>query len=105
MNQLEPHAAQPATEIAAQTVTRMVMAIRRVMETGAGDWPAGLASHTGAERDGGFLVFEIWRSQADQERFMEDRLAPALQASGVEAPPSRAEWVGLQAHHEHPEEG
>jgi hypothetical protein len=75
------------------------------MESGTGNWPQGLASHTGAERDGGFVVFEIWRSKADQERFMEERLGAALQASGVDAPPSRVEWLDLVAHHEHPEQG
>lgn len=74
------------------------------METGEGDWPEGLVSHTGAARDGGFVVFEIWRSQADQERFMEQRLAPALQAGGATSPPSRVEWLDLTAHHEHPEQ-
>lgn len=74
------------------------------MESGEGNWPEGLVSHTGAEREGGFLVFEVWRSKADQERFMEERLAPALDAGGVAAPPSRAEWLGLAAHHERPEQ-
>ncbi|MGD9736386.1 MAG: hypothetical protein AB7V58_12405 [Solirubrobacterales bacterium] len=74
------------------------------MDSGTGDWPAGLTSHTGARREGGFVVFEIWRSQADQERFMEERLGPALQAGGATAPPSRVEWLDLQAHHEHPEQ-
>lgn len=75
------------------------------METGEGNWPEGLVSHTGAAKDSGFVVFEIWRSKADQERFMEERLAAALQAGGVEAPPSRIEWLGLAASHHHPEQG
>lgn len=74
------------------------------MATGEGNWPEGLVSHTGAERDGGFVVFEVWRSKADQERFMEERLAAALQAGGVDAPPVRLEWLGLAAHHERPEQ-
>jgi hypothetical protein len=74
------------------------------METGAGDWPEGLLTHIGAAREGGFVVFEVWRSQADQERFMEGRLAAALAAGGVEGPPSRVEWLQLAAHHEHPEQ-
>jgi hypothetical protein len=74
------------------------------METGEGDWPEGLVSHIGAARDGGFVVFEAWRSKADQERFMEERLAAALRAGGVDAPPSRVEWLELTAHHEHPEQ-
>lgn len=74
------------------------------METGAGDWPEGLVSHTAAARDGGFVIFELWRSQADQERFMEGRLAAALAAGGVDSPPSRAEWLQPAAHHERPEQ-
>ena len=89
----------------AATYARVNEALGIDMENGAGDWPSGLASHTGAEREGGFVVFEIWRTKADQERFMEQRLGAALQASGVEAPPSRVEWLDLKAHHEHPEQG
>lgn len=69
------------------------------MGSGEGDWPAGLISHTGAGKDGGWVVFEVWRSQADQERFMAERLGPALQAGGVTSPPSRVEWLALAAHH------
>lgn len=75
------------------------------METGEGEWPAGLVTHVGAAREGGFVVYEVWRSKGDQERFMEERLAPALQAGGVEGPPSRAEWLDLTASHYHPEQG
>ena len=75
------------------------------MQTGEGDWPEGLVSHIGAAREGGFVVFEVWRSQADQERFMAERLGAALQAGGVAAPPSRVEWLDLTAHHDHPEQG
>jgi len=67
--------------------------------TGEGDWPDGLISHVGAGKDGGLVVFEIWRSQADQEAFMAERLGPALAAGGVDSPPSRVEWLALAAHH------
>ena len=75
------------------------------MASGEGDWPDGLVSHAGAAKDGGFLVFEVWRSKADQERFMEERLGAALQAGGAEAPPSRLEWLDLTASHNRPEQG
>jgi len=75
------------------------------METGEGDWHEGLVNHVGAAKDGGFVVFEIWRSKADEERFMEERLGAALQAGGVDAPPSRVEWLDLAASHYHPEQG
>jgi hypothetical protein len=69
------------------------------MQSGEGDWPEGLLLHTASEKDGGFVVYEIWASQADQERFMEERLAKALQEGGVEGPPARAEWFDLKSHH------
>jgi hypothetical protein len=69
------------------------------MRTGEGDWPAGLISHTGAAKPGGWVVFEVWSSRGDQERFMAERLGPALQVGGVDGPPSRAEWLDLAAHH------
>lgn len=70
------------------------------MGSGDGSWPEGLISHTGAGKDGGWVVFEVWRSQADQERFMTERLGPALQAGGVDSPPTRVEWLALAAHHD-----
>ncbi len=69
------------------------------MASGEGNWPAGLISHTGGAKPGGWVVFEVWSSKADQERFMEERLARALQEGGVEGPPSRMEWLDLSAHH------
>ena len=69
------------------------------MQSGSGDWPAGLQTHSAATKDGGMVIYEVWASQADQERFMEERLGRALEESGIEGPPSRMEWLGLQAHH------
>lgn len=89
----------------AETYERVNGELGIEMETGEGNWPAGLVTHSGAATEGGFVVFEIWRSKADQERFMEERLGPALQAGGVEAPPSRIEWLELAASHHHPEQG
>src|ERR1700760_950342 len=48
------------------------------MDSGEGDWPAGLLSHTGGTKEGGLVVFELWSSRADQERFLSERLGPAL---------------------------
>jgi hypothetical protein len=69
------------------------------MQSGAGDWPAGLQVHSAATKDGGMVIYEVWASQADQERFMDERLGRALEEGGIEGPPSRMEWLGLQAHH------
>lgn len=68
------------------------------MQSGTGDWPQGLQTHSAASKDGGFLIYEIWASKADQERFMDERLGRALEEGGVERP-SRMEWLGLAAHH------
>ncbi len=65
---------------------------------GTGDWPAGLLFHAGGGKPGGWVVFEVWESRDDQERFMNERLGRALQESGVTAPPTRVEWLALAAH-------
>ncbi len=64
----------------------------------ASNWPAGLLFHAGGAKAGGWVVFEVWESQAAQERFMAERLGRALQEGGVTAPPTRAEWLNLAAH-------
>ena len=55
------------------------------MDSGAGDWPAGMLAHTGGAKDGGWVVFEVWASQADQEGFMQID-SPALAEAGIEGP-------------------
>ncbi len=72
--------------------------------TGEGDWPEGLISHTGAVGANGFVVFEVWSSRADQERFMAERLGAALAKGGAEGSPSRQEWLEV-AGHQQPGEG
>jgi hypothetical protein len=64
---------------------------------GAGDdgWPEGLIFHSGAGKPGGWLVFEIWESKDAQERFMHERLGPALHSAGLDGPPARVEWLEL----------
>jgi|SRR5690348_10607274 len=69
------------------------------MRSGQGDWPNGLLLHSASAKEGGFVVYEVWASQADQERFMAERLGQALQEGGVEGPPARAEWLALASHH------
>lgn len=69
------------------------------MESGQGDWPAGLLFHAGAIKPGGLVVFEVWESKGDQERFMNERLGQALQEGGIDGPPSRVEWLALAAYH------
>jgi hypothetical protein len=69
------------------------------MDTGAGDWPAGLLFHAGGTKPGGFVVYEVWESKEAQERFMQERLGRALQEGGIAGPPARVEWIELAAHH------
>lgn len=69
------------------------------MASGEGDWPQGLQTHSGGAKPGGWVVYEVWASKSDQERFMEERLGRALQEGGIEGPPRRMEWLDLAAHH------
>jgi hypothetical protein len=64
-------------------------------ETGEGDWPDGLVSHTGASSANGLMVLEVWDSQEAQAAFMESRLGPALGKAGMPEP-SRAEWLSVE---------
>ena len=68
------------------------------MDSGEGDWPAGLHTHVGGAKDNGLLVFEVWVSRADQEHFLADRLGPALAEAGIEGPPTRIEWIEVAGH-------
>jgi hypothetical protein len=62
-------------------------------ETGEGDWPDGLEFHAGGATPNGWAVLEVWASKDSQQQFMDGRLGAALGASGVTAPPTRAEWL------------
>lgn len=63
--------------------------------SGQGDWPEGLLSHAGGAKPGGWVVVEVWRSREAQERFMNERLGPALQEGGITGPPARLQWLEL----------
>jgi hypothetical protein len=70
------------------------------METGEGDWPEGLIHHTaGLTGDGGFVVAELWDSDAHQARFMESRLGPALAEAGLPEPTSVTWFDVISSHH------
>ena len=70
------------------------------MQTGQGDWPAGLLARAAGEADDGtFIVSEVWSSRADHDAFMTSRLGAALAAGGVTTPP-RVRWVPLLAWHQ-----
>ena len=68
-------------------------------ETGEGDWPDGLVTHSaGLNEDGQFVVMEVWDTPEHQARFMEDRLGEALAKGGVTEPPTSVTWIELVAH-------
>ncbi len=67
------------------------------LETGGGA-PDGQLFHAAGAKEGGVVVFEVWRSKDDQARFMEERLGKALNESGVAGPPQRMEWIDLAAY-------
>ena len=61
--------------------------------------PKGMVSHYAGSTPGGWLVFDIWESQADWERFMAERLGSALAAAaGGQAP--KVEPTFVQIHRE-----
>lgn len=68
--------------------------------TGAGDWPAGLLTHSAGRTDNGWTVIEVWESREAQDDFMKSRLGAALQQAGVDRPPARADWTSLHSHHQ-----
>jgi hypothetical protein len=49
-------------------------------------WPDGAISHTAGPTATGWVVTEVWQSKAAQERFMAERLGPALHGAGLPAP-------------------
>jgi hypothetical protein len=69
------------------------------VQTGKGDWPVGMLSHTGAASDDAFVVFELWDSKQSQEDFMHTRLGPALAKVGVPEP-TRVEWFSVEGHYD-----
>jgi hypothetical protein len=56
-----------------------------------GDPPDGLILHCAGDADGAWQIVEVWESEEHNQRFVEDRLAPAIIAVAGEGAPSRAE--------------
>ena len=69
-----------------------------IARDGSGDWPAGLTSHTGAETADGFVVSEVWVDKDAHQKFMAERLGPALGAVGVKAPSQMIEANVINHH-------
>jgi hypothetical protein len=64
---------------------------------GSGAWPDGLISHTAATTERGLIVIEIWESREAQEAEM-PKLGAAIQKTGLQEKPMRANWSKLKAH-------
>ena len=55
--------------------------------------PEGLIVHTAGETDDGFYVYDVWESQDDFERFVNEKLMPAARAiSGGKTPAFKPEF-------------
>ena len=70
------------------------------LDTGTGDWPEGLITHSGGINDAGNLVvMEVWDTPEHQARFMDGRLTEAMARAGVTREPASVTWIELTAHH------
>lgn len=47
--------------------------------------PEGLILHSAGPTEDGWWVYDIWASQADMQRFFDERLAPAMRDLGMPA--------------------
>ncbi len=56
--------------------------------------PPGMLFHSSGPIDGGWGVIDFWESRADFDRFLETRIQPGMEASGVpiQAPPDIKEF-------------
>ncbi len=57
------------------------------------DWPDGLVAHAAGTVEGGMRIVDIWESRDQFDRFSEETIQPAIQATAGEAasqaPPPR----------------
>ena len=71
------------------------------VDTGMGDWPAGLVTYLAGVAEGGRLfVVESWTSREAQAEFMQNRLGAALGRGGITVTP-KVTWATLVGEH-HP---
>ena len=68
-------------------------------ESGEGDWPDGMVSHSAGLNDAGHLVvIEVWDTPEHQATLLEERLGEALAKGGVTGQPSSITWIELVSH-------
>jgi hypothetical protein len=57
------------------------------------DAPAGGIFHVaGPSPSGGWRVLELWESEEDAKRFLQERLKPAWEAVGLSGPPPQPQF-------------
>lgn len=65
----------------------------RVLEIAGPERPAGGIAHVaGPSPNGGWRVIELFESEQDAERFFSQRVRPAFEAVGADAPPPPEIW-------------
>jgi hypothetical protein len=65
------------------------------LEWGEKDLPAGFVSHYAGPTENGWLVFDVWESQEDFERFLQERLGPAMGAATGQMPPIEPQFIPI----------
>lgn len=65
----------------------------RVLEVAGAEVPAGGIAHiAGPSPQGGWRVIEVFETEDDAKRFMSEKVRPAFEAVGAEAPPPPEFW-------------
>ena len=82
------------TDEASEMYTRVDRILGIDSSTGKGDWPPGLETHVAAVDGASFVVVEKWETKEAQEKFMADRLGPALHEGGAPQP-KRVQWFDV----------
>jgi heme-degrading monooxygenase HmoA len=76
--------------------TELYDSVMEHLEWSERDLPDGFVSHYAGPTEDGLLVFDIWESREDFERFFETRLGAALTAAtGGQAPAIEPRFVSI----------
>ncbi|HEX5587281.1 MAG TPA: hypothetical protein VFZ17_08240, partial [Acidimicrobiia bacterium] len=71
--------------------TEQYDAVRKLVNW-EGDQPPGGLAHVAAFDDGGMHVNDIWESREELDRFVGERLMPAVAQAGIESQPDVTVW-------------